>query len=153
MVHAFPSRDHLTDGELLERLLARRSDPHVAACARCAERAETIARAVDARRAEDPAEFDAAFYQRQAAAIHARLARRERLLGVPRLGWAAVAAAVLMAVALRGPALIGRHPGAVAIRSAAPDEARRLQDRADERLLRRVDDTLDADPYDIELDG
>ena len=152
MGRGFPS-EHLSDADLLERLLGREDDAHVATCARCAARAETIARAVEPRSAEDATRFDAVFYARQAAAIQTRIAARDGILHSPRLGWAAIAAAVVAAVALRGPAFIGRRPGAGGTHPAvtALDHARRVQDRADERLLREVDDTLDADPYDVDL--
>ena len=153
MERGFPS-EHPSDADLLERLLAREDDPHVAACARCTERAGTIAREVDVRSAE-AAGFDAAFYERQAAAIQTRIAPRHGILRPTRLGWAAIAAAVVAAVALRGPVFLGHRPGGAGTPSSATalDQARRSQDRSDERLLRDVDDLLDADPYDVDLGG
>src|SRR5207244_8359401 len=94
--------DHPTDAELRERLLAREADPHVAQCARCSRRAETIGRAIDPLQDDStPKAFDDLFYRRQAARIRARIAAGEgrRLPALPRLAWAGGAAAALVAVA------------------------------------------------------
>ena len=165
MEHTFPIPEHPNDVDLLEALLRREPDPHLTRCPRCAERAETIARDVDSLRSESAREpFDASFYRRQAAAIQARIAAGERtrpslrslfLTPLPRVAWAvaAVAAVLAVAVGLRSPPLVGRGPVyREAHRVAGPvDRARRAQDRADDRLLREIDDMLDEDPYDVDL--
>ncbi|TMA36912.1 MAG: hypothetical protein E6J79_11980 [Deltaproteobacteria bacterium] len=158
MDHDFPSPEHPDDGELLEGLLRREPDAHLARCPLCAKRADAIARDLDplgAGSAREP--FDAAFYRRQAAAIEARLAAREGTLGVaplPRVAWgaAAVAAVLAVAVGLRAPRLVG---GPVSERARPVAEftnrVQRAQDRADDRFLREIDDLLDEDPYDVDL--
>src|SRR5437867_10943244 len=131
MDHVYPGRDHPTDADLLERLLAREADPHLAHCARCAERAETIAREIDPLRAGSMREpFDEFFYHRQAARIRARIAAGEgrraprpwiSLPALPRLAWVggAVAALVVMAVALLGRAPVERGGGPTIIVASA----------------------------------
>jgi hypothetical protein len=148
--------DHPTDADLLEGLLARETDPHVAHCARCAQRAETIARELDPPRGEP---FDELFYRRQAARIGARIAagegRRPSLFSrflvpsVPRLAWVggAAAAVVALAVLLHGRAPVGRGSVDQAVTTVRGFLS--PQDDADDRLLRDVDHTLDEDPYDF----
>ena len=156
----YRSPEHPADADLLERLLAREVDPHVAACARCAERAETIARAIDPLRDGSVREpFDELFYRRQAARIHTRIAagegRRPSLLslfrlGLPRLAWVGAAAAALgtMAIALHGRAPVEQDRGpARPVTVAAVNGFPSAQDLAYDRLLREIDDTLDEDPY------
>ena len=164
MEHGFPSSEHPNDADLLEVLLRREPDPHILRCPRCAQRADAIARNIDPLRTESAREpFDAAFYHRQAAAIEARLAAGEGtrrsvrslfLAPLPRVAWAsaAVAAVLAVAVGLRGPRLVGR-PAYERARPVAEfaHRARRAQDRADDRLLREIDDMLDEDPYYVEL--
>ena len=164
MEHGFPSPEHPSDADLLEALLRREPDPHLMRCPRCAERAETIARETDPLRGEPAREpFDASFYRRQAATIEARIAAADGtrpslrslfLAPLPRVAWAAAAVAAVLAVAvgLRGPRLVGR-PAYERARPVAEfaHRARRAQDRADDRLLREIDDMLDADPYDLDL--
>ena len=164
MEHGFRSPEHPNDADLLEALLRRESDPHLTRCGRCAKRADAIARQVDPLRTESDGEpFDALFYRRQAAAIQARLAAGERapwsfrslfLSPLPRVAWAgaAVAAVLAVAVGLTGPRLV-TDPGSRPVRPAGDvvDHARRVQDRADDRLLRDIDDMLDEDPYDFDL--
>ena len=155
METVYRSHDHPTDAELLERLLARETDPHVAQCARCSRRAETIGRAIDPLQDDStPKAFDELFYRRQAARIRTRIAAGEgrRLPALPRLAWAGGAAAALVAVAL---ALHGRAP--MVQRGGPADMAKAVrgvvngfasaQDVADDRLLREIDATLDEDPY------
>jgi hypothetical protein len=147
--------DHPTDADLLEGLLARETDPHLAHCTRCAERAETIAREIDQPGGEP---FDELFYRRQAARIRARIAAGEgrrpslsRFLvpSLPRLAWAAgaVAAVVALAVALHGRAPVGRGPVDEAVTASRGFQS--PKDLADDQLLRDVDHTLDDDPYDF----
>ena len=163
MEHGFPSPEHPNDADLLEALLRGEPDPHLLRCLLCAQRADAIARNIDPLRTESAREpFDAAFYRRQSAAIQARLGvgegtpRSLRALFLaprPRVAWAAAVAAVLaVAVGLRGPRLVG-PPASQRARPVAglADHARRAQDRADDRLLRQIDDMLDEDPYDVEL--
>lgn len=157
MEHGSPGPEHPDDADLLEALLRRESHPHLMRCPGCAERAETIAREIDPLRSESAREpFDASFYRRQAAAIEARIAAAERTRPspLPRVAWAAAAVAAVLAVAvgLRGPRLVG-PPASQRARPVADiaDHARRAQDRADDRLLRQIDDMLDEDPYDVEL--
>ena len=157
MEHTFPIPEHRNDADLLEALLRRESHPHLTGCPRCAERAETIARELDPLRSESAREpFDASFYRRQAAAIEARIAAAERTRPspLPRVAWAAAAVAAVLAVAvgLHRPRLVG-PPASQRARPVADiaDHARRAQDRADDRLLRQIDDMLDEDPYDVEL--
>jgi len=164
MEHGFPSSEHPNDADLLEVLLRREPDPHILRCPRCAQRADAIARNIDPLRTESaPGPFDAAFYCRQSAVIHARLGAREGsprslrslfLAPLPRVAWAAAAVAAVLAVAvgLSGPMLVG-PPASQRARPVAglADHARRAQDRADDRLLRQIDDMLDEDPYDVEL--
>src|SRR5437899_2619720 len=83
------------------------------------QRADAIARNIDPLRTESaPGPFDAAFYCRQSAVIHARLGAREGsprslrslfLAPLPRVAWAAAAVAAVLAVAvgLSGPMLVG----------------------------------------------
>jgi len=157
----YRSPDHPTDGELLERLLAREADLHVAQCARCSQRAETIARAIDPLKDESTRKaFDELFYRRQAARIRGRIAAGEgrRPPALTRLAWAGGAAAALVAVAL---ALHGRAP--VTQRGGPADVADAVggavngfasaQDVVDDRLLREIDDTLDEDSYDFDPVG
>ena len=70
------------------------------------------------------------------------------------MAWAvaAVAAVLAVAVGLRGPRLVPR-PVSERARPVADfaNRARHAQDRADDRLLREIDDMLDEDPYDIDL--
>src|SRR5438445_1671459 len=164
MEQGFPSLEHPNDADLLEALLRREPDPHLLRCPRCAQRADAIARDIDPLRTESAREpFDAAFYRRQSAAIQARLGAGEGsprslrslfLAPLPRVAWAsaAVAAVLAVAVGLRGPRLVGR-PAYERARPVAEfaHRARRAQDRADDRLLREIDDMLDADPYDLDL--
>ena len=164
MEHGFPSPEHPNDADLLEALLRGEPDPHLLRCLLCAQRADAIARNIDPLRTESAREpFDAAFYRRQSAAIQARLGVGEgapRSLRAlfpaprPRVAWAAAAVAAVLAVAvgLRGPRLVG-PPVSQRARPVADiaDHARRAQDRADDRLLRQIDDMLDEDPYDVEL--
>ena len=164
MEHGFPSPEHPNDADLLEALLRGEPDPHLLRCPRCAQRADAIARNIDPLRTESAREpFDAAFYRRQSAAIQARLGvgegapRSLRALFLaprPRVAWAAAAVAAVLAVAvgLRRPRLVG-PPASQRARPVAglADHARRAQDRADDRLLREIDDMLDEDPYDVEL--
>jgi len=163
MEHGFPSPEHPNDADLLEALLRGEPDPHLLRCLLCAQRADAIARNIDPLRTESAREpFDAAFYRRQSAAIQARLGVGEGALRSlralfpaprPRVAWAAAVAAVLaVAVGLRGPRLVG-PPASQRARPVADiaDHARRAQDRADDRLLRQIDDMLDEDPYDVEL--
>jgi hypothetical protein len=166
MEHGSPGPEHPNDADLLEALLRRESHPYLTRCPRCAERAETIARDIDPLRGEWAREpFDASFYRRQAAAIQARIAAGEGsraslvrslfLAPLPRMAWAAAAVAAVLAIAvgLRGPAFVGRRPAYQGARSVAGpvERARRVQDRADDRLLREIDDMLDEDPYDVDL--
>src|SRR5207244_9371645 len=58
--------DHPTDADLLERLFARESHPHLARCVPCAERADAIAREIDPARGGAEEGFDELFYRRQA---------------------------------------------------------------------------------------
>ncbi|TMA94310.1 MAG: hypothetical protein E6J77_03820 [Deltaproteobacteria bacterium] len=161
MEHASPGPEHPNDADLLEALLRRESHPHLTGCPRCAERAETIAREIDPLRSESAREpFDGSFYRRQAAAIEARItagdgSRWSLLAPLPRLAWAAAAVAAVLTVAVglsrpplggRGPAYQGVHPLAGSV-----DRARRARDRADDRLLRDIDQMLDEDPYDVDL--
>jgi len=164
MEHGFPSPEHPSDAALLEALLRREPDPHLTRCPRCAQRAEAIARDIDPLRTESAREpFDAAFYRRQSAAIQARLGAGHGsprslhslfLAPLPRVAWAAAAVAAVLAVAvgLRGPRLVPR-PVSERARPVAEfaNRARRAQDRADDRLLREIDDMLDEDPYDVDL--
>jgi hypothetical protein len=153
------SRDHPADADLLERLLAREEDPHMAHCARCAARAETIAREIDPLRDEStPEPFDELFYRRQAARVRARIAAGEgrrpplaALGGALRLAWvggaAAAAAVVVLAVALHGR-LPGSPGGGLAvgpIMVATASDFASAQDLTDDRLLREIDDILDED--------
>ena len=71
------------------------------------------------------------------------------------MAWAAAAVAAVLTVAVGlsrlslvggGPAYQGVHPLA-----GSADRARRARDRADDRLLRDIDDMLDEDPYDVDL--
>ena len=144
MEHGFPSPEHPNDADLLEALLRGEPDPHLLRCLLCAQRADAIARNIDPLRTESAREpFDAAFYRRQSAAIQARLGVGE---GAPR------SLVLAVAVGLRGPRLVG-PPASQRARPVADiaDHARRAQDRADDRLLRQIDDMLDEDPYDVEL--
>src|SRR5436309_11349490 len=71
----YRSHDHPTEAELLERLLAREGDPHVAQCVPCSRRAETIGRAMDPLQDDStPKAFDDLFYRGQAARIRAPIA-------------------------------------------------------------------------------
>ena len=157
----YRSHDHPTDGELLEWLLAREPDPHVAQCARCSQRAETIARAIDPTQDESARRaFDELFYRRQAARIRDRIAAGEgrRPPALPGLAWAGGAAAALVALAL---ALHGRAP--VVQRGGPADVTNTVggavsgfasaQDVVGDRLLREIDATLDEDPYDFDPVG
>jgi len=165
MEHGFPSPEHPNDADLLEALLRGEPDPHLLRCLLCAQRADAIARNIDLLRTESAREpFDAAFYRRQSAAIQARLGvgegtpRSLRALFLaprPRVAWAAAAVAAVLTVAVGlsrlslvggGPAYQGVHPLA-----GSADRARRARDRADDRLLRDIDDMLDEDPYDVDL--
>ena len=156
MAHVSHS-DHPTDADLLERLLARETHPHLARCVRCAERAAAIAREIDPAREGAEESFDDLFYRRQAARIRARIAdaepRRPSLRSaLPKLAWAGAAAAAVVALAVG----LGRsRPVEQGGGPASPlTAARRLasaQDRADDRLLRKIDDILDEDPYDFEM--
>jgi hypothetical protein len=151
--------DHPTDADLLEALLAREADPHLTHCARCTQRAETIASGIDPLRDEPRGEpFDELFYRRQASRIRARIAAGEgrrpslsRFLvpSLPRLAWAAgaVAAVVALAVALHGRAPVGRGPVDEAVTASRGFQS--PKDLADDQLLRDVDHTLDDDPYDF----
>ena len=158
MEHASPGPEHPNDADLLETLLRRESHPHLTGCPRCAERAETIAREIDPLRSEPAREpFDASFYRRQAAAIEARIAAAERTRPspLPRVAWAAaaVAAVLTVAVGLSRLSLVGGGPAYQEVHPLAGsvDRARRARDRADDRLLRDIDDMLDEDPYDVDL--
>jgi hypothetical protein len=162
MDHVYRSPEHPSDADLLERLLAREPHPHLADCSACARRAETLARAVDPRRdaaTEDP--FDDLFFRRQADRVRARIAAGEgrdsppRIrLTMPRFAWAgfAVAAVLALAIGLHGPARrdgVGAPPLDDALTVArAPSGFPNLQDRADDRLLRDVDEAIDEDPDD-----
>ena len=153
----YRSPDHPSDGELLEQLLAREGHPHVAHCAACAQRAEAIAHAIDPLHDASSAEpFDELFYRRQANRIRARIATGEgrRPRALPRLAWAGAAAAALVAVVfgLHGRAPVMRHGGQVQVANTTNGFAS-AQDVLDDRLLRRVDDTLDEDPYDVDPIG
>jgi hypothetical protein len=153
----YRSPDHPSDGELLERLLAREAHPHAAHCAACAQRAEVIARAIDPLHDASTAEpFDELFYRRQANRIRTRIAAGEgrQPVALPRLAWAGAAAAALVAVvfALHGRAPVVRHGGPVEVANTAHGFAS-AQDVLDDRLLRDVDDTLDEDPYDVDPIG
>jgi len=156
----YRSHDHPTDGELLERLLAREADPHVAECARCSQRAETIARAIDPLQDESASKaFDELFYRRQAARIRDRIAAGEgrRPPALARLAWAggAAAAVVAVALALHGRAPVARRGGlaAVANTAGAVNGFASAQDVVGDRLLREIDETLDEDPYDFDPVG
>ena len=157
----YRSHDHPTDGELLERLLAREADPHVAECARCSQRAETIARAIDPLQDESARKaFDERFYRRQAARIRDRTAAGEgrRPPALARLAWAggAAAALVVVALALHGRAPLGQRGGPADMANSAGGAVNGFasaQDVADDRLLREVDATLDEDPYDFDPVG
>jgi hypothetical protein len=156
-----PSRsEHPSDAALLERLLVRMAHPHLAGCARCAARSDAIARTLDPIAAEGA--FDDAFYRRQANHIRARVAgaegppmprwRRSVRPMAPRLAYlgGAIAAAVALAVTLRGPGVwpeSGRRSGEARVVVAGDFQS--AQDLADDRLLREVDATLDEDSYDF----
>src|SRR5262249_33562487 len=106
------------------------------------------------------------FFHRQADGVRARIAAGEgrgvtpRIrLTVPRFAWVGMAVAALLAVAigLHGP--MGRRAGSGPPSTAALGLARAphglpsVQDRADDRLLRDVDEAFDEDPddpYDFE---
>jgi hypothetical protein len=156
----YRSPDHPTDGELLERLLAREADPHLAQCAPCSQRAETIARVIDPLQDEPAREpFDELFYRRQAARIRARMAGGEgkRPRALPRLAWAGAAAAAVVAVvvALHGRAPVGPRGGPADLANGigGVNGFASAQDVVDDRLLREIDDTLDEDPYDFDPVG
>ena len=152
MAHVFRS-DHPTDADLLERLFARESHPHLARCVPCAERADAIAREIDPARGGAEEWFDDLFYRRQAARIRARIADGERRRSsLPKLAWAGAAAAavVALAVGLGRPFPVERGGGPASPLTAARRFAS-AQDRADDRLLRKIDDILDEDPYDFEM--
>lgn len=161
MDHVYRSPEHPSDADLLEWLLARDRHPHLAACADCARRAETLARAIDSgddAAADDP--FDDLFFRRQADRIRARMvaehgrasAPRIRLT-VPRFAWAgmAVAAVLALAIGLHAPARwreVGGPPTNEALSVASAPSLPSLQDRVDDRLLRDVDEVFDEDPDD-----
>ena len=158
---AYRSHDHPTDGELLEWLLAREADPHVAQCTRCSQRAETIARAIDSTQDESARRaFDELFYRRQAARIRDRIAGGEgrRPPALARVAWAggAAAAVVAMALALHGRAPVVQRGGPADVTNTfggAVSGFARAQDVVDDRLLREIDATLDEDPYDFDPVG
>jgi len=152
--------DHPTDAELLGRVLARETEGTPWHCRRCAERAATIARQLDPLSTESTDLFDDEFYREQADRIRARIAAGDGVrsraarpagLHVPRLVWVggAMAAAVVLAVGLQdGIRILSRsQPEHVdgSITVAANDFAD-PQDRADDRLLREIDDLVDEDP-------
>jgi hypothetical protein len=148
MDNVYPS-DHPTDADLLERLLAGETEAH---CARCAQRAETIAREMDPL-GDEREPFNELFYRRQAGRIRSRIAAGEgRSTGLPRRAWlvGAVAAALVAAVALNGraPVRYGNRP-AEKVTIAAAQGFLSEEDVADDRLLREIDRTLDEDPYDF----
>ena len=149
MAHVSRS-DHPTDADLLERLFARESHPHLARCVPCAERADAIAREIDPARGGAEESCDDLFYRRQAARIRARIADGERRSSLPKLAWAGAAAAavVALAVGLGRPLPVERGGGPASPLTAARRFAS-AQDRADDRLLRKIDDILDEDPYDF----
>ena len=150
------SPEHPSDVDLLERLFARERHPHLADCADCARRAETLARAIDPSRATaTEAPFDELFFRRQAERVRTRIAAGEgrdsslhTRLAMPGLAWAGIAAAALIALAigLHRPAPL-RHVDAppageaLTVASAANGFAS-AQDRADDRLLRDVDEVF-----------
>lgn len=162
MDHVYRSPEHPSDADLLERLLAREPHPHLADCPDCARRAERLARAIDPRRdaaTEDP--FDNLFFRRQADRVRARIAAGEgrdflpRIrITIPRFAWAGLAVAALLALAigLHGPAPsrdVGVPPPGEALNVArAANGFPSVQDRADDRLLRDVDEAFDEDPED-----
>jgi len=158
---AYRSHDHPTDGELLEWLLAREADPHVAQCARCSQRAETIARAIDSTQDESARRaFDELFYRRQAARIRDRIAGGEgrHPPALARVAWAggAAAAVVAMALALHGRAPVVQRGGPADVTNTfggAVSGFASAQDVVDDRLLREIDATLDEDPYDFDPVG
>ena len=151
MDHVYRFPEHPSDADLLERLLAREPHSHLAGCPDCARRAETLARAIDPRRdapTEDP--FDDLFFRRQADRV---LLPRIRIT-IPRFAWAGLAVAALLALAigLHGPARsrdVGVPPPGEALNVArAANGFPSVQDRADDRLLRDVDEAFDEDPED-----
>jgi hypothetical protein len=155
MGNVYPS-DHPSDGDLLEQHLAGEVDPHLAGCARCAARADAIARALDAF-PDDAAEarFDDRFYRRQAARIGARIAdgeghatRGRRALTRALLMGGSMAAVVTLAVALHDRVPM-RHGIPADDQAFAQAGFASAQDAADDRLLRSIDDTLDEDSYDF----
>jgi len=162
MDHVSRSPEHPSDVELLEQLLARERHPHLAECAGCVRRAETLALVIDPRRDTATDElFDELFFRRQADRVRARIAAGEgrdvppRIrLTVPRFAWAGMAVAALLAVAigLHGPAgrreVSGPPPTAALGIARAPNGLPSVQDRADDRLLRDVDEVFDEDPDD-----
>jgi len=162
MDHVNRSPEHPSDADLLERLLAREPHSHLAGCPDCARRAETLARAIDPRRdaaTEDP--FDDLFFRRQADRVRTRIAAGEgrdfpprTRVTIPRFAWAGLAVAALLALAigLHGPARrrdVGVPPPGEALTVArAANGFPSVQDRADDRLLRDVDEVFDEDPDD-----
>ena len=162
MDHVYRSPEHPSDADLVEQLLARERHPHLADCAGCARRAETLARAIDPRSDAAMEEaFDDLFFRRQADRVRARIAAEEGRnvparvrLTVPGFAWAGMSIAALLALAigLHRPAQrreVGAPPPSAALNVArAPNGLPSVQDRADDRLLRDVDEVFDEDPDD-----